>query len=72
METLITWITAIVAAASVIANVTPSMRDNEIQGQIICLASPFTKSRHRLTRTKLYALNGGWRLSTASSDLRLL
>ena len=29
METLITWITAIVAAASVIANVTPSMRDNE-------------------------------------------
>tara|TARA_R100001440_G_scaffold59233_1_gene79026 strand:+ start:502 stop:648 length:147 start_codon:yes stop_codon:yes gene_type:complete len=29
METFITWITAIVAAASVIANVTPSMRDNE-------------------------------------------
>jgi len=29
METLITWITAIVSAASVIANVTPSMRDNE-------------------------------------------
>tara|TARA_B100001287_G_C22647614_1_gene513545 strand:- start:1332 stop:1481 length:150 start_codon:yes stop_codon:yes gene_type:complete len=29
METFITYITAIVAAASVIANVTPSMRDNE-------------------------------------------
>jgi len=29
METLITYITAIVAAASVIANVTPSLRDNE-------------------------------------------
>ena len=29
METIITYITAIVAAASVIANVTPSMRDNE-------------------------------------------
>ena len=29
MGTIITYITAIVAAASVIANVTPSMRDNE-------------------------------------------
>ena len=34
MENLITWITAIVAAASVIANVTPSMRDNEILAKI--------------------------------------
>ena len=34
METLITWITAIVAAASVIANVTPSMRDNEILAKV--------------------------------------
>ena len=34
METLITYITAIVAAASVIANVTPSMRDNEILAKI--------------------------------------
>ena len=29
METLITWITALIAAASAIANVTPSLRDNE-------------------------------------------
>jgi hypothetical protein len=29
METIITYITAIVAAASAIANVTPSLRDNE-------------------------------------------
>ena len=34
METVITYITAIVAAASVIANVTPSMRDNEILAKI--------------------------------------
>ena len=34
METLIAWITAIVAAASVIANVTPSMRDNEILAKL--------------------------------------
>ena len=34
METIITYITAIVAAASVIANVTPSMRDNEILAKI--------------------------------------
>ena len=34
MENLITWITAIVAAASVIANVTPSMRDNKILAKI--------------------------------------
>lgn len=34
METLITWITAIVAAASVIANVTPSMRDNEFLAKL--------------------------------------
>ena len=34
MENLITWITAIVAAASVIANVTPSMRDNEILAKV--------------------------------------
>jgi hypothetical protein len=29
MDTLIAWITAIVAAASAIANITPSLRDNE-------------------------------------------
>jgi len=29
METFITWITALIAAASAIANVTPSLRDNE-------------------------------------------
>ena len=34
METLITWITALIAAASAIANVTPSMRDNEILAKI--------------------------------------
>jgi len=34
METVITYITAIVAAALVIANVTPSMRDNEILAKI--------------------------------------
>jgi hypothetical protein len=34
METIITYITAIVAAASVIANVTPSMRDNEILAKL--------------------------------------
>ena len=34
MENLITWITAIVAAASVIANVTPSMRDNKILAKV--------------------------------------
>ena len=34
METIITYITAIVAAASVIANVTPSMRDNEILAKV--------------------------------------
>ena len=34
METIITYITAIVAAASVIANVTPSMRDNEFLAKI--------------------------------------
>lgn len=34
METIITWITAIVAAASVIANVTPSMRDNEFLAKV--------------------------------------
>ncbi len=34
METIITYITAIVAAASVIANVTPSMRDNEVLAKL--------------------------------------
>lgn len=34
METLITWITALIAAASAIANVTPSMRDNETLAKI--------------------------------------
>lgn len=34
MEAIITYITAIVAAASVIANVTPSMRDNEILAKL--------------------------------------
>ena len=34
METIITWITALIAAASAIANVTPSMRDNEILAKI--------------------------------------
>lgn len=34
METIITYITAIVAAASVIANVTPSMRDNEFLAKV--------------------------------------
>ncbi len=34
METIITYITAIVAAASVIANVTPSMRDNEFLAKL--------------------------------------
>jgi hypothetical protein len=29
MDTLITYITALIAAASAIANVTPSLRDNE-------------------------------------------
>jgi hypothetical protein len=29
MEQIVSWITAIVAAASVIANITPSMKDNE-------------------------------------------
>lgn len=29
MEEIIGWITAIIAAASVLANVTPSTRDNE-------------------------------------------
>lgn len=34
METIITYITAIVAAASVIANITPSMRDNEFLAKL--------------------------------------
>tara|TARA_A100001035_G_scaffold72031_1_gene55215 strand:- start:50 stop:193 length:144 start_codon:yes stop_codon:yes gene_type:complete len=34
METLIAWITGIIAAASAIANVTPSMRDNEILAKV--------------------------------------
>ncbi len=34
MENIITYITAIVAAASVIANVTPSMRDNEVLAKL--------------------------------------
>lgn len=34
METYIAWITGIIAAASVIANVTPSMRDNEILAKV--------------------------------------
>lgn len=34
MEQVITWITAIVAAASVIANVTPSMKDNELLAKL--------------------------------------
>lgn len=34
METLITWITALIAAASAIANVTPSLRDNELLAKL--------------------------------------
>ena len=34
MDTLIAWITGIIAAASAIANVTPSMRDNEILAKV--------------------------------------
>ena len=34
METIITWITALIAAASAIANVTPSLRDNELLAKL--------------------------------------